>query len=253
MIPSVPAPSASGDRRSRLRRRRLLLLWSAVPVLVLLGVAAKFLSLGLLAGQAAEAYAAKDTAAVEAAAEGLNLANVVERHKAPFAAGDAKVLAGDYPAARILFQEALDGVPAVSPDDCVIRANLSLAIEHIGDAKLRAEDPASAAALYAEALDVAVAAPPGCFSGASAQDPGKQLTEAERRLTEKLAAAAESTEAPGESEPEDSAEEQPSPQQSQLEQLEESARQAERERNAARERDDYLRDTGGDAGPDRPW
>ncbi|MGC0237382.1 hypothetical protein [Arthrobacter sp. SD76] len=120
-----------------MRRRQLLLLWSAVPVLVLLGVAAKFLSLGLLAGQAAEAYAAKDTAAVEAAAEGLNPANVVERHKAPFAAGDAKVLAGDYPAARILFEEALDGVPAVSPDDCVIRVNLSLAIEHIGDAKLR--------------------------------------------------------------------------------------------------------------------
>jgi tetratricopeptide (TPR) repeat protein len=252
MIPSVPATAAAEDRR-RLRRQRLLLLWSAVPVLVLLGVAAKFLSLGLLAGQAVDAYAAKDPAAVEAAAEALNLANVVERHKAPFAAGDAKVLAGDYPAARILFEEALDGVPAVSPDDCVIRVNLSLAIEYIGDAKLRAEDPASAAAMYAEALDVAVAAPQGCFSGASAQDAGKQLTEAERRLDEKLAAAAQPAEAPGESQPEDNSEEQPSPQQNQLEQLEESARQAERERNAARERGDYLRDTGGAAGPDRPW
>ncbi|MEV7572798.1 hypothetical protein AB0P28_06790 [Pseudarthrobacter sp. NPDC089323] len=253
MIPSVPASAASGDRRSRLRGRRPLLLWSAVPVLLLLGVAAKFLSLGLLAGQAVDAYAAKDPAAVEAAAEALNLANVVERHKAPFAAGDAKVLAGDNPAAKILFQEALDAVPAGSADDCVIRVNLSLAIEHIGDAKLRAEDPASAAALYAEALDVAVAAPPGCFSGTSAEDAGKQLTEAERRLDEKLAAAAQPAEAPGESQPEDSSEEQASPQQSQLEQLEESARQAERERNAARERDDYLRDTSGDAGPDRPW
>ncbi len=253
MIPSVPAPVASEDSRNRLRRRRLLLLWSAVPVLVLLGVAAKFLSLGLLAGQAVEAYAAKDAAAVGAAAEGLNLANVVERHKAPFAAGDAKVLAGDYPAAKILFQEALANLSVGSADDCVIRVNLSLATEMIGDGRMRAEDPSSAAALYAEALGVAEAALPGCFSGANAQDSGKQLTEAERRLNEKLAAAAELAEAPAEASEKDNSGEQPSPQQSQLEQLEENARQAERERNAARERDDYLRDTGGETGPDRPW
>jgi hypothetical protein len=252
MIPSIPAHAASEDGRNRLRRRRLLL-WSAVPVLVLVGIAAKFLSLGLLAGQAAEAYAAKDAAAVRAAADGLDLANVVERHKAPFAAGDAKVLAGDYPAARILFQDALAGAPVGSVDDCIVRVNLSLATEMIGDGRLRAEDPSSAAALYAEALDVAEAAPAGCFSGASARDAGKQLTEAERRLTGKLAAAAEPAEAPGSPQQEDSSEEQSSPRQSQLQQLEENARQAERERNAARERDDYLRDTGGDAGPDRPW
>jgi hypothetical protein len=250
---STSRASARPDHiTGRRRRRRLLLLWSAVPVLILLGMAAKLLSLGLLAGQAVEAYAAKDPSAVGAAAGGLGLANIVERHKAPFAAGDAKVLAGEYPAARLLFQEALTGVPLGSADECIIRVNLSLAIERIGDGKLRAEDLSSAAALYAEALDVAEAAPPGCFSGAAAEW-GKQLTEAQGRLNDKLTAAAEPADDAGHAPQEDNAEEQPSPQQSQLEQLEENARQAERERNAGRERDDYLRDTGAVTGSDRPW
>ncbi|TLM86245.1 hypothetical protein FDW83_00285 [Pseudarthrobacter sp. NamE2] len=252
MIRPQPGP-ATPDQDSGKRLRRRLLLWSALPVLLLVGMAAKLLSLGLLANQADTAFKAGDAAAVERAAGGLSLANVIERHKAPFAAGDAEALAGNYPAARLLFEEALAAVPSGSGDECSIRVNLSLAIEKLGDEKQGAEEPSSAASLYAEALAVVDTAPPRCSSGDTAAGSGKTLREAEQRLNSKLVAAAEFEETPGEASQDEASEEQEPLQQSQLEQLEENARQAERERNAGREREDYLNDTDYPAGPDRPW
>jgi hypothetical protein len=41
--------------------------------------------------------------------------------------------------------------------------------------------------------------------------------------------------------------------QSQLEQLEDSARESQRERNSGLEREEHLRDTGHEPVPDRPW
>lgn len=232
-------------------RRRRLLVWSAVPVLLLLVVAAKLVSVPLLANQAARAFEAGDSRAVQAAADGLGVANFVELHKAPFAAGDARVLAGDFPAARLLFEEALAAVPQGSADECAVRVNLSLAIETMGDGK-RTEDPSSAASLYAEALAITEHAPYGCFSGANAPASGEQLRQAEDRLKGKLAASAQPDEAQG-SKQEDNSDKETSLEQSQLEQLEESARQAQRERNAGREREEYLNDTDYGSGPDRPW
>lgn len=249
MNPLEPVRATPGQEPGR---RRRLLLWSAVPVFLALCVAAKLLSLGVLGEQAAGAFGAGDAAAVQKAADGLNLANVVEQHKAPFAAGDARALAGDYAAARHLFQEALAAVPEGSADECSVRINLSLAIERMGDEKVKAEDPASAAALFAEALDVAGAAPEGCFAPGTAPGAGQQLTDAEARLNDKLAAAQRAGSADGDT-GEDTTDQQEQPQQSQLEQLKENARQAERERNAGREREEYLEDTDYAAGPGRPW
>lgn len=232
-------------------RRRRLLLWSAMPVLLVLCVAAKLLSLNVLAGRAASAFESGNSAAVEAAASALGVANAVEPHKAPFAAGDGRALAGDYAAARALFKDALAVVPGGSPDECMVLVNLSLATEKLGDGKLDSGDPASAAALYAEALGVVEDAPPGCFTGDSSADSGLRLSEAEERLNQKLDAAA-ATEAPGDS-PRQEAPAEESAQQSQLEKLEESARQAQRERNAGREREEYLDDTDYGSGTDRPW
>ncbi|WP_258802388.1 hypothetical protein [Pseudarthrobacter sp. NS4] len=252
MIRTKRGRTKAGVNSRETPRRRRLLLWSALPVLLLLCLAGKLLSVGLLAGQAASAFAAGDAAEAKTAAEGLGLANVVEPHKAPFAAGDAQVLAGDYAAARPLFEDALDAVPRGSADECIIRVNLSLAVEKAGDARLLTEDPASAAALYGEALDIVDAAPAGCFSAGAAGQAGEQLTEAKGRLNQKLAAGQPpvSTEVTPQ---EDAPEEPESPQQSQLEQLEDSARQAQRERNSGREREEYLRDTEYAPGPDRPW
>lgn len=241
---------------SRAARRRRLLAWSAVPVILMLCVAAKLLSLGLLGARAAGAYGASDAAAVHAAAEGLRLANVIEPHKAPFASGDAHVLSGDFGAARLRFQESLDLVQAAqtgSADACVIRVNLVLAIERLGDEKIRAEDPASAAGLFEEALAAAGAAPEGCFSEGLPAGTGERLTGAESRLQEKLAVAGQEAapQAVQEGIPEET--DQDSAQQGKLEQLEDSARQAQRERNSGREREEYLGDTEYAPGPERPW
>jgi hypothetical protein len=235
---------------ARVRRRRLLL-WSVLPVLLLLCVAAKLLSVGPLAGQAARAFAANDAAAVGMAAEGLGLADILERHKAPFAAGDALVLSGNFTAARLRFEEALALAPAESADACTVRLNLVLAIERLGDDKLRSQDPA-AVALFTEALDVAAAAPGGCFSGGAAAETGGKLTEAAGRLEEKLEEAGDGQE--GKQQEASGEDPQPdAPNKTQLEELAESARESQRERHSGREREEYLRDSGYTPGPGRPW
>jgi hypothetical protein len=249
--------SGRHPEEGRAATRRRLLAWSAVPALLVLCLAAKLLSLGLLGARAADAYGANDAASVRAAAEGLQPANIIEPHKAPFAAGGADVLSGDFGAARLRFEEALHLVPAAQAgraDACVITVNLVLAIERLGDEKLDAEDPDTAAGLFEEALAAVAAAPEGCFAGGLPAGTGERLAEADARLQEKLAAAgqepapdAEGEEsAPGEAD-------QDSARQGKLEQLEDSARQAQWERNSGREREEYLGDTGYAPGPEKPW
>ena len=234
-------------------RRRRLLLWSLLPVLLVLCAAAKLLSTGILADRAAHAFAAGDAAAVGSAAAGLGVVNVVEPYKAPFAAGDAAVLAGDFGTARAGFEQALAGAPRGSGDECLVRVNLVLVIERLGDDKLRAEDPASAAALFREALDVAGQSPEGCFAPGAPAGAGGRLADASRRLAGKLDAAGHAT-APKQAPPAEPAPGDPSKEanQGQLEQLQDSARQAERQRNSGREREEYL-DRDPAPAPERPW
>ena len=230
--------------------RRRLLVWSALPVLLVLCFAAKLLSLGILADRAAAGFSAGDAAAVDAAARGLGFANVVEPHKAPFAAGDASVAEEDYATARTQFEQALSMVPAGSGDRCIIRVNLVLAIERLGDQRQQAGDPASAVLLFQEALATAGQAPEEC--GAGNPDTGGRFADAKERLESKLGAAgqaAAATPAPGEDPPPNTSAD---PRQGQLDQLQDSARQAERERNSGREREEYL-DTGDGTAAERPW
>lgn len=233
-------------------RRRRLLLWSLLPVLLVLCAAAKLLSVGLLADRAAQAFRAGDAAAVGSAAAGLALGNVLEPYKAPFAAGDAAVLAGDFGAARAGFEQSLAFVPRGSGDECMVRVNLVLVIERLGDDKLRAEDPASGVALFQEALAVAEASPEGCVAPGAPPGAGGRLADARERLAGKLAAgqATASKQAPSEEPaPGDSSND---GRQNQLEQLQDSARQAERQRNSGREREEYL-DSNPAPAPERPW
>lgn len=236
---------------ARIRRRRLLL-WSAVPVLLALCLAVKLLSLSVLADGAASGFAGGNVSAVNAAARGLGVANVVEPHKAPFAAGDAAVLAGDYGTARRLFEQALGSVPAGSADECLVRVNLVLVMERLGDQRLQAGDPASVIPLFKEALATAAQAPEGCLSPEAEAGAGGRLAEARERLEGKLAAAGQPAGpqgAPAEGPRQDGSAD---PQQSQLDQLQDNARQAQRERNSGREREEYL-DNGSGTAPDRPW
>ena len=231
--------------------RRRLLLWSAVPVLLVLLLAAKLLSLGVLADRAASGFAAGNASAVDAAARGMGVANVVEPHKAPFAAGDAAVLAGDYGTARHLFDQALGMVPAGSGDECLVRVNLVLVIERLGDLRLQAGDPSSALPFFKEALATAGQAPEGCLSPIAEAGAAGRLAEARERLEGKIAAGqpAGTEGGAGEESPEDGPAE---TRQSQLDQLQDSSRQAQRERNSGREREEYLDNDDGTA-PDRPW
>jgi hypothetical protein len=249
-------PDQSTQPAALRRRRRLLLLWSALPVLLVLCLSAKLLSLGVLAGQAAGGFEARDADAVGSAAAGLRAVNVIEPHKAPFAVGDARVLASDFEAARAHFEEAL---ALAGPDDeCVIRVNLVLSIEQLGDARLAAKDATAAGKLFAEGLAVVDGAPEGCLAASgqsAAPDAGEKLEEAEARLWQK----SEDAKAGGgqAQQPEGSKAETPAdadPQrQTRLEQLNDGARNSQLERNNGQERDEYLRDGDYSTGPDKPW
>lgn len=242
------------------RRRRLLLAWSGLPALFVLCLSAKLLSLGVLAGQAAAGFESRDANTVGSAAAGLRALNVIEPHKAPFAEGDAHVLAAEYGDARQRFEEAL---ALTGPDDeCIIRVNLVLSIEALGDARLAAQDPTAAGQLFAEGLAVVGGAPEGCVAESirpaapdAAPGAGETLLQAETRLRQKSddAKAGEGAEPQADGYDGDS----PAPanpeRQSQLEQLKDSARNSQLERNNGQERDEYLRDSDDGSGPDRPW
>ena len=257
-LPPVPA----GHRQ----RRRRLLLMSAAPVLFAVALAVKLLSVGYLGGEAAGSFTRGDQAALHSAAYGLGVANIVERHKATFAAADALVLAGDYAGARSLFEASLaDAAPA---DECKVRVNLVLSIERLADeaeeAAASGNPPASAAeaaGLYDDALAAVRAAPRGCFSPEDSRDgpngadgEGERLREAEGRLQSKAeqlgngGADAKPGKDGGQQPQSD-----PEPQQSQLDKLEESAKSAQRERNGGMQRDEYLNNADAELGTDKPW
>ena len=260
--PSAHGPSAreeSTDGRSpedRPQRRRRLLWWSLLPVLLVLCLAAKLFSVGVLGGEAGRAFDAGDSAAVADAAAGLRIANVAEPHKAPFAEGDGLFLAGDYGVARRSFEESL--LLAGRADECVIRVNLALSVERLGDAKAAAGDLVAAGRLFAEGLAVVKAAPDGCLIATAGSDSGAgaadRLKQAAERLTRKSAEAAAGATAPEPAKKPGQAGQPAEPgNQSQLDQLKDSAREAQSERNAGQERDEYLQDDDFGSGPDRPW
>jgi hypothetical protein len=242
--------NAGAESTKRHRRRRKLLLWSVVPVLVAIVIAAKIFSLEVLGKAAADGFDRGDSAAVASAASGLAIANIFEPHKAFFAAGDALVLKQDYAGARGRFAEALAAAPA--SDSCRIRVNLVLTIEALGDSALETGDSIEAARLYAEGLAVIKEAPPECFPGSPSAhgSEGEKLNRADARLKEKSGQSSQQQPDQG-----DGGDAQPQPsdeaRQSQLQKLEQSGKTARQERNTGRQREEYLDSDGG--GTDRPW
>ena len=235
--------------------RRRLLLWSALPVLLALLLAAKLLSATWFSGQASGAFARGDAPAVESAAAVLGVANVLEPHKAPFAAGDALALRGDYAAARSAFEAALATAP--SADACRVRANLALSIERLGDAG-GAGVTGDGVRLLEEALDVVRAAPAGCFSADRADsapgEAGARLQTAGQRLEEKIERLRGQAEPGTEPGPEERGGDDPGdPLDAQLEQLREAGQSAQQERNRGLQREEYLNDAGTGPLTDRPW
>ena len=247
-----PRREMPGDR---LLRRRRLLRWSLLPVLLLLCLAAKLLSVGVLAGQAEEAFDGGDAGAVADAAAGLRIANFTEPHKAPFVEGDGLFLAGNYAGARRSFEEALER--AGHADECAIRVNLALSIERLGDLQAAAGDQGSAASLFAEGLTVVKAAPDNCFDASAEGGPGTEAADKLNQAGERLTRKGEENAGPGKpgaaKTPGESGQPAEPRSQSQLDQLKDSTREARSERNSGQERDEYLRDNDFGSGADRPW
>lgn len=241
------------QRRLRWSRRRLLLL-SVLPLVLILLVAAKFMSVGILAEAAVSAFDQRDSTGVAAAALGLQVANGVEPYKAVFAEGDALVVAGDAAAARGRFEHALD--LGAGKDECKVRVNLVLTIEQLGSA---AAEPAAGRALLGEALAVVGQSPQDCFSnpgnGSGRNDAGEggRLQEARDRLTKALGDLDETGPSGGDDQ-EMQGEEQADPaRDSALEQLQQNARDAARDRVESEARNNYLDESGSGPGVDRPW
>ncbi|MDP9887983.1 hypothetical protein [Pseudarthrobacter enclensis] len=110
-------------------------------------------------------------------------------------------------------------------------------------------DPASALPLYREALAAAGQAPESCQAADAAAGTGTRLAEAGERLDAKLGAWQSTKPAPGGKSP---GETPAGALQDRLDQLQDRSRQAGRERNSGREREEYLDSNDGSA-PERPW
>ena len=251
--------------------RRRLLLWSALPVLLALLLAAKLLSAAWFSGQASAAFARGDAPAVASAAAVLGIANVLEPHKAPFAAGDALALRGDFAGARTAFEAALAAAPPA--DECRVRANLALSIERLGDAGSGGsggtDGTDDGVRLLEEALAVVRAAPAGCFNADSADSAGsagsadiaagESLETAGQRMEgkiERLRGQPETGEPgepgtePGPEEDGDGPGDTPD---APLEQLREAGQSAQQERNRGLQREEYLNGTSTGPLTDKPW
>ena len=128
-------PETAEARAARLRLRKRLVVWSLPFVVVLALVATKLLTMVALGDEALRSYTAGNVTGTEDAAKRLGFLNLIEAHKAPFARGDARVLAGDYDGARAAFEESLALAPhRTLASACQIRVNLSLSLEKLGQA-----------------------------------------------------------------------------------------------------------------------
>lgn len=179
LVPTDPeTPQA---RAARLRMRKRLALWSLPFMIALALVSAKLLTMVALGDEAVSAYTAGNVTGTETAAQRLQFLNLIEPHKAPFARGDARVLAGDYDGARAAFEEALGLAPPDSRESCQIRVNLSLSLEKLGQAAQTAGNKDLAKQYFDRVQQVVNDAPPACFQGEAQDEEGQQLRDAQQR------------------------------------------------------------------------
>ena len=185
------APESEADRAARLRLRRRLVLWSLPVVVLMLLVAVKLFTMVALGEDALRSYTQGNITGTQDAAERLDVLNVIEPHKAPFALGDARVMVGDFDGARSAFEQALALAPKDSLESCQVRVNLVLSLEKLSTAATSAGRAAEAKA-YAERLSAVVTqAPQGCFQGDAQDDEGQQLRDAQQRSQEQQQQAQE--------------------------------------------------------------
>ncbi len=245
--PAGPPPESEQARAARLALRRRLLVWSLPVVLVVLAVALKLLTMVALGQQARSAWDEGNITSLQSAGERLGFLNLVERHKAPFAVGDAKVLAGDMDGARAQFERALVLAPTDGLENCQIRVNLAAVLEKLGDdAKGGSGGLAAATPYYDREQAVAAAAPPGCFQP-QGEGTGQQLDQAQQRAKDKSQPPQQQ---PGQDPQQDQQGQQPDPGKEQ--QLDQKTKENQQQRSQGEQ---GQRDSGSDGLPhvDKPW
>jgi hypothetical protein len=147
---------------SRLVLRRRLILFSAPVALIALIAAVKLISVVVAGNSAVANFRDGDADALGRDSSTLNTLNVIERAKAPFAAGTAAVLQGRLDEAESRFAEALR---LTSPaESCPVLVNLELVRERQGDVDGWEGRTDQARGRYQSALDLVAGAPAGCFA-----------------------------------------------------------------------------------------
>lgn len=116
----------------RAGRRRVLYLVGLLPLLVALAFTVKVVAMRHHDDAGSAAWRSGDGVTALEAYDANRSVNLLQPWLAPFDAGDAAFLLGDYPRARGLFTSALGSVP--HRQECTVRINLALADEAIGDA-----------------------------------------------------------------------------------------------------------------------
>lgn len=177
----------AAHRPSRLTMRRRLLAFSAPVLLIALIAAVKMISVVVAGSSAATNYGQRDTDSLGRDVSTLSALNVVERAKAPFAAGTLAVLQGRLDDADARFAEALSLTAA--EQRCPVLVNLELVRERQGDVDGWEGRPDAARERYRSALAVVQSAPGGCFENNTDADPERRAVrnDAAPRLEAKLA------------------------------------------------------------------
>ena len=170
----------------RLRRRRRLIWASALPALVLVVLATRFLTLPMHMGQAQDAHGGDDGPGMVDAAEKLDVLNIVERWRAPFVEGTGKSVDGDLDGGRSDLETALERT-SDPQDDCTVRTNLVITISQQADAAEEEGDEDARKTYAEEGLALIEEGPEGCLDGSddgNGGDAGRKQQEEQKKLEE---------------------------------------------------------------------
>lgn len=239
----------------RLRRRRRLIYATILPAIILIVLAARFLTLPVNMGSAQKAHGGDDGAGMVSAAEKLHILNIVERWRAPFVEGTGKSISGDLEGGRADLELALSRTKN-SPDDCTVRTNLVITISQQADKAKEGGDKDREKALAEEALKLIEDGPEGCFDGSddgNGGEAGRKQQEQKDKL-EKQTGTKDPQEDP--KEPDDTKKdgkdaegEKKDPKQKELEER----NKAGQDESEAERRQDEGEEKGGSGGVDKPW
>lgn len=178
------APKEAPVRPGRLQLRRKLLIWSMPALVLLLVLAVKLISVGVMGDRLPGQFAGRDGDAMSSTLEWIDFGKPGRGYREELADGDRALLSSDYAGALRHFKAAFDEEPACPP-----RANFALASETISDTEVRKGNFANARKLLEPAVKAANG-DKGCFS--TSASPSKEVRrtvqQTPTRLANKLAA-----------------------------------------------------------------